>query len=664
MTMFGAPGGGPGIGGHHASTPPACARRPPRTAPAPSPETFRSPVDPRTGRESSRHPGRSPPRCSSCALLRRRRPAQIGGGGQTDAVHLGLFSINMGPCSEPGALAAVARHAEAAGFESVWAGEHVVLPDPQVPPSPMGPQDPALDPLLALDWAAAATSTIRLATGIVILPQRNPVVLAKQLASLDVLSGGRLTFGVGVGYLEPEFRAIGANFEERGAVTDEYLEAIGHLWYDEHPEFHGRFADFAGIDAHPRPVQAAVPVVVGGHRPVAYRRAVQRGHGWYGFALTPDDVAASLAGLAEAAERVERPAALGELEISVTPAGVSTPRRWRRSPRSACTGSCRCPARRPPSTTSGRSSTTPRPSFQPCERLVAMRRRACGGLVTTRSRAPAGGRPTHPMLRLQRSAGNRVATAWVQRLAGDKPTVRRGSTGPPVGELQQSLNQAIGAGLTPDGEFGSLTDGAVRTFQGDRGLTIDGIVGPDTWDAFDPTTRGDRARRARRPTRPTTSASAASRRTPPSRPIASSSTSPRRRSRRQEEPKIAALAATRRTARPPRLVERGGRRQRRPHRASGSTRCRRFSPSTATQAARTGEQRDRRRRRQDRLPARPCRARRPGRWAGPQLVRRPQRRRDVPADDRPASSTVSTPCSARRSTSWRRRARCRRPSAA
>ena len=140
-----------------------------------------------------------------------------------------------------------------------------MLPDPQVPPSPMAPQDPALDPLFALTWAAAATTTIRLATGIVILPQRNPVVLAKQIASVDVLSGGRFTFGVGVGYLEPEFRAIGANYEERGAVTDEYLDAMTSLWYDEHPEYHGRFVDFAGIDAHPRPVQRPIPIVVGGH---------------------------------------------------------------------------------------------------------------------------------------------------------------------------------------------------------------------------------------------------------------------------------------------------------------------------------------------------------------------------------------------------------------
>jgi probable F420-dependent oxidoreductase len=239
-------------------------------------------------------------------------------------MRLGLFSINMGPCSRPEALAATAQSAEAAGFDSLWAGEHVVLPDPQVPPSPMAPQDRALDPLLALTWAAAATSTIRLATGIVILPQRNPVVLAKEIATVDVLSGGRFTFGVGVGYLEPEFRAIGANYTERGAVTDEYLDAITRLWYDEHPEHHGRFVDFAGIDAYPRPVQRPIPIVVGGHTGPAYRRTLTRAHGWYGFALTPEIAAEYLAALRAVAARVERPAELGELEITVTPRGRLT----------------------------------------------------------------------------------------------------------------------------------------------------------------------------------------------------------------------------------------------------------------------------------------------------------------------------------------------------
>ena len=240
---------------------------------------------------------------------------------------LGLVHLNMGSMSRPGDIVAAARGAEEAGFDSVWAGEHVVLPDPQVPPSPMAPDEPALDSLLALTWAAAHTATIRLATGILILPQRNPVVLAKEVATLDVLSGGRVMLGVGAGYLEPEFRAIGANFDERGAVTDEYLDALQSLWYDEHPGFHGRFADFSGVDAHPRPVQRPIPLVMAGHSPPAYRRAIARGHGWYGYWLTPEDAAGAIAGLRTAADQVERPEELGELEISVTPRGRMTAER-------------------------------------------------------------------------------------------------------------------------------------------------------------------------------------------------------------------------------------------------------------------------------------------------------------------------------------------------
>ena len=184
---------------------------------------------------------------------------------------------------------------------------------------------PALDSTLALTWAAAHTSTIRLATGIVILPQRNPAVIAKEFATLDVLSGGRVMLGVGAGYLEPEFRALGADFANRGAVTDEYLDAIASLWYDDRPAYHGRFVDFAGIDAHPRPVQRPVPIVVGGHSPAAFRRAVSRAQGWYGYWLTPDDTARCLDGLRAAADRVGRPDHLGRLEISVTPRGRMTP---------------------------------------------------------------------------------------------------------------------------------------------------------------------------------------------------------------------------------------------------------------------------------------------------------------------------------------------------
>jgi alkanesulfonate monooxygenase SsuD/methylene tetrahydromethanopterin reductase-like flavin-dependent oxidoreductase (luciferase family) len=131
--------------------------------------------------------------------------------------------------------------------------------------------------------------------------------------------------GVGAGYLEPEFRAVGANFAERGAVTDEYIDAMRALWYGEHPEYHGRFAAFGGVDAYPRPVQQPIPLIVGGHSAPAYRRAVARAQGWYGYWLTPAQAAASVAGLAEAASRAGRPPGFGPLEISVTPRGRMTP---------------------------------------------------------------------------------------------------------------------------------------------------------------------------------------------------------------------------------------------------------------------------------------------------------------------------------------------------
>ena len=183
------------------------------------------------------------------------------------SLRFGLFSMNSGPCSHPEAAARIARAAEAAGFDSLWAGEHVVLPDPQVPPSPMKPLDRILDPVVALTYLAAHTSRVRLGTGIIILPQRNPLVLAKELASLDVLSGGRLIFGIGVGYLEPEFRALGAPFEARGRVTDEYLGAMRAIWSEDKPAFQGQHVSFAGVQAHPQPVQRPTPPIAVGAVP-------------------------------------------------------------------------------------------------------------------------------------------------------------------------------------------------------------------------------------------------------------------------------------------------------------------------------------------------------------------------------------------------------------
>jgi len=233
----------------------------------------------------------------------------------------GLFSINAYACCDPAVAARVARAAEAAGFESLWGGEHVVLPDPQAPPSPMGPREPILDPVIALTYCAAVTTRVRLGTGIIILPQRNPLVLAKELASLDRLSNGRLIFGVGVGYLEAECRALGAPFEHRGAVADDYLAAMRAIWSQDAPAHKGAFVSFASIQARPQPVQRPhPPIVIGGRTAPAFRRAVAQGQGWYGFALDPAKTGEALAGLREAAKSVSRPAHLGPLEISVTPA--------------------------------------------------------------------------------------------------------------------------------------------------------------------------------------------------------------------------------------------------------------------------------------------------------------------------------------------------------
>ncbi|MCZ6784942.1 MAG: TIGR03619 family F420-dependent LLM class oxidoreductase [Proteobacteria bacterium] len=233
---------------------------------------------------------------------------------------LGYFGIGSGPCADPDAAVRVAGAAEDAGFESLWTGEHVVLPDPQVPPSPVPPDTAMLDPVVALAFVAAATERVLLGTGIIIVPQRNPLVLAKQLASLDVLSGGRLLFGAGVGYLRPEFAALGVPFEEKGARTDEYLDAILALWTEKKPAYEGRFVSFSGVDAHPRPAQQPhPPLVIGGHSRGAFRRAVLRGNGWYGFFQDVDASARCLRQLEDAAAEIERPESLGRLDISITP---------------------------------------------------------------------------------------------------------------------------------------------------------------------------------------------------------------------------------------------------------------------------------------------------------------------------------------------------------
>jgi probable F420-dependent oxidoreductase len=234
----------------------------------------------------------------------------------------GLFGLGSHGRSDPETIARVGRAAEAVGFESLWAGEHVVLPDPRTPASPMDPADPIHDPLVVLTFLAAQTRRIRLGTGIVILPQRNPVVLAKQVAGLDVLSSGRFIFGVGAGYLEPEMAAIGVPYNERGARTEEYLAALRALWSDPPRSYAGRFVSFEGVVSRPRPVQRPhPPIVVGGHAPAVLRRAAEQANGWFGWGLDPDQTARAVADLRDAAVRYGRPPELGDLEITVTPPG-------------------------------------------------------------------------------------------------------------------------------------------------------------------------------------------------------------------------------------------------------------------------------------------------------------------------------------------------------
>ena len=232
---------------------------------------------------------------------------------------LGFFGVNAGVVAAPASMARVAQVAEAAGFESLWTGEHVVAASPRVPPSPVRPDTHFVDQIASLAFLAAHTSTIRLGTGIVILPQRTPAVLAKELASVDVLSGGRLEAGFGVGYVPAEFEAVGVPFRERGARMTEHIDALRAMWRGD-LVFRGRFTSWSGVEAHPRPTRPdGPPIHVGGGSPAAFRRAVTQGNGWYGFATTFESTAAALSAMTNLANELERPAGLGRLEISVTP---------------------------------------------------------------------------------------------------------------------------------------------------------------------------------------------------------------------------------------------------------------------------------------------------------------------------------------------------------
>jgi len=201
------------------------------------------------------------------------------------------FALHFGnnTFSDPEGARRLVRLAEAAGFDSVFAVEHVVFPDNYTSVYPYaaggrlpgGPSAKLPDPLIWLTWVAAATTRLRFMTAVMILPQRNPLVLAKEVATLDYLSGGRIELGIGVGWLKEEFEALGIPFERRGKRADEYVAAMRALWASDGASFAGEFVKFDKVSCNPKPVAKSVPIVVGGHSEAAARRAGRLGDGFF-----------------------------------------------------------------------------------------------------------------------------------------------------------------------------------------------------------------------------------------------------------------------------------------------------------------------------------------------------------------------------------------------
>lgn len=239
-------------------------------------------------------------------------------------MRVGLHALGIGNGARPDIIRAVAVAAEAHGFATLWAGEHVVLvdsPRSRYPYSADGriavPVDAAwLDPLLALSYAAAVTSRIGLATGVLLLPEHNPVVVAKQAATLDVLSAGRLTLGVGIGWSSEEFAALGVPFARRGQRTAEYVAAMRALWSEEVASFAGQFTRFDAVRVNPKPVRnRQIPIVVGGNSDAALSRVAAFGDGWYGFNLPAAALTGRVSVLATQCARQGR--GLGDLTVAV-----------------------------------------------------------------------------------------------------------------------------------------------------------------------------------------------------------------------------------------------------------------------------------------------------------------------------------------------------------
>jgi probable F420-dependent oxidoreductase len=221
-------------------------------------------------------------------------------------MEIGLFAPTASPFSTPEWLHALGSEAEARGISSIWVPEHVVLFDEYESTYPYAadgkipapPGSGMLEPFTTLSFLAACTQTVRLATGICLLAQRNPVYSAKEVATLDWLSGGRVDFGIGVGWLEEEYRVVNVPFARRGKRTDEYLEVLKALWTTDPSSYSGEFYELPSCNMHPKPVQQPhPPLVFGGESDAALRRVARYGQGWYTFNRLPDQVDEGLARL-------------------------------------------------------------------------------------------------------------------------------------------------------------------------------------------------------------------------------------------------------------------------------------------------------------------------------------------------------------------------------
>ena len=246
-------------------------------------------------------------------------------------MQIGFFAVGIGPSADPEIIALTARTAEQAGFHSLWAPEHVVLidqyasryPYSQDGKLPMATKVDILDPFVALTFAAAHTKTIRLGTGICLVPERSPVVTAKEIASLDKLSGGRFDFGVGVGWLAEEFTAVGVPWERRAERTREYLKAMKLLWTEEEPQFTGEFCSFPKVRLYPKPVQKPhPPILFGGESTPALKRVAEVGDGWFGVNVTVEGAKAKIERIRSYAQAAGRDS--GKFRFMVSP-GLGLP---------------------------------------------------------------------------------------------------------------------------------------------------------------------------------------------------------------------------------------------------------------------------------------------------------------------------------------------------